>query len=100
MNPATLAARFRREALARSARQRARPVRGQRVAPSYRRPPPPPPSGWCRRISDGVRVPCTMRPEGLHGADDVLGSITEPVMLYGMIPMGIAVVAGLWMALH
>lgn len=34
-----------------------------------------------------------------HGADDgLLGVLTEPVTLYGIIPMGIAVVAGLWMA--
>jgi len=38
----------------------------------------------------------------LHGSeeDGLLGAFSEPVVLYGILPMGIAVLAGLWMAAH
>jgi hypothetical protein len=49
----------------------------------------------------GRRMPFGVRPWALRGSDDgLLGVAGDPVVMYGLLPMGIAVAAGVWMAFH
>jgi hypothetical protein len=56
------------------------------------KPPAPPRVGWCTD-QYGIRRPCA-----LHGAE--FGAADNAVLIWGLIPMGIAVAAGLWMTLR
>lgn len=75
--------------------------------PSARRVPPRPPLPPRYRVPPraplppGRRYGYRARPRyGLRGAEETLGAVGAPDVLYGMIPMSIAVAAGFWMALR